>query len=187
MVSEITLSIETRTIAKTGIHSYGEWVVVNDSTCSSEGLEERRCTRCGEVLESKTIAKKDHSYGEWTVDKEPTCTETGSKHRTCNNCGAEEKEDIDALGHDYHSWGEEATCTKDGFIVDVCSRCGDQQNYQVLPATGHHYSDWAVDKEATTDSEGLKSRTCSICGEKETEIIPKLEKKKNNLGVIILS
>ena len=39
----------------------------------------------------------------------------------------------------------------------------------------HKYSDWAITKDATYWEEGRAERTCSICQEKETEIIPKLE------------
>ena len=42
-----------------------------------------------------------------------------------------------------------------------------------------------MEVEPTTESEGLKTRTCSICGEKETEVIPKLEKEINLNPIII--
>ena len=40
----------------------------------------------------------------------------------------------------------------------------------------HEIGEWITTKEATYDSDGLKERTCSICGEKQTEVIPKLHK-----------
>ena len=36
----------------------------------------------------------------------------------------------------------------------------------------HAYSDWIIDKEATTTEAGLKHRTCSVCHYKETAAIP---------------
>ena len=40
---------------------------------------------------------------------------------------------------------------------------------------GIHFGDWKVIKNATCDEEGLEERVCSVCGEKETKVIPKLE------------
>ncbi|MCI6525301.1 MAG: hypothetical protein MR464_04990, partial [Bacilli bacterium] len=68
-------------------HDEGKWTVVRDADCTHEGLEERRCTRCGELLESRTIGAKGHSYGDWIVVKEPTTSSEGLKTRTCSICG----------------------------------------------------------------------------------------------------
>ena len=37
----------------------------------------------------------------------------------------------------------------------------------------HTYGEWVIEKEATETETGLKSRTCSVCGDKQTEVIPK--------------
>ena len=44
----------------------------------------------------------------------------------------------------------------------------------LLPPTGHthEWGEWTVTKEATETEKGLKERTCSVCGYKETEDIP---------------
>ena len=39
----------------------------------------------------------------------------------------------------------------------------------------HTFGDWKVIKKATCDEEGLEERVCSVCGDKETRVIPKLE------------
>ena len=43
----------------------------------------------------------------------------------------------------------------------------------------HTYGDWVVTKEATETAEGLKERSCTICGYQETEAIPLLEHVHN--------
>ena len=48
-------------------------------------------------------------------------------------------------------------------------------HYNGNPCTNHSWSDWTVTKPATIESEGLRERTCTVCGEKETEAIPKLD------------
>ena len=42
----------------------------------------------------------------------------------------------------------------------------------------HEFGEWVVVKEATEAEEGLKEKTCS-CGEKQTEVIAKLEHVHN--------
>ena len=37
----------------------------------------------------------------------------------------------------------------------------------------HTYGEWVIEKEATETAEGLKSRTCTGCGDKQTQTIPK--------------
>jgi len=37
----------------------------------------------------------------------------------------------------------------------------------------HVWSEWTVTKEATEDEEGIRERTCTVDGEKQTEVIPK--------------
>ena len=45
---------------------------------------------------------------------------------------------------------------------------------EVIPATGHQYGAWTVVTEASATEEGLRERVCSVCGEKESEVIPVL-------------
>ncbi len=68
----------------------------------------------------------------------------------------------------------EATCTKDGYTGDTyCLDCGKLiAKGEVIPAKGHQWSEWTVTKEATCFADGEKTRTCSVCGETETEVIP---------------
>ncbi len=68
----------------------------------------------------------------------------------------------------------EATCTKDGYSGDAyCLDCGKLiAKGEVIPAKGHQWSDWSVTKEATCFEAGEKTRTCTVCGETETEEIP---------------
>ena len=39
---------------------------------------------------------------------------------------------------------------------------------------GHLYGEWTTTKAATENAEGLQTRTCSVCGYKETQTIPQL-------------
>ncbi len=72
---------------------------------------------------------------------------------------------------------KEATCTEAGYTGDtVCKDCHVTVSQgETIPATGEHtYGDWVVVKEAATKEEGSKEKTCSVCGDKVTEVLPKL-------------
>ena len=48
-------------------------------------------------------------------------------------------------------------------------------HYNANPCTNHSWSEWTMIQPATAEAEGLRERTCLVCGEKETEVIPKLD------------
>lgn len=66
------------------VHEYGEWAVVREATCESDGLKERACNGCDQT-EQETIAALGHSYGEWVAEASATCTTAGKKgHYECS-------------------------------------------------------------------------------------------------------
>lgn len=79
-----------------------------------------------------------HSYTS-AITKKATCTDKGIKTYSCS-CGDSYTEDIDALGHDYHSVTTQANCTEDGIITYTCSRCNDSYTEDIV-ALGHDYVD----------------------------------------------
>ena len=72
--------------------------------------------------------------------------------------------------HDY-TWTvtKEATCTEDGLKTGVCPADGDTVT-EVIPATGHTFSEWTVTTAATCTKDGVESRGC-VCGAIETRTI----------------
>ena len=74
---------------------------------------------------------------------------------------------------------EEATCTQPGQITYTAKVTLGTVEYTStktsdIQAKGHTYGEWTVTEEATETQEGLKTRTCGVCGETETQIIPAL-------------
>ena len=77
-----------------------------------------------------------------------------------------------------------ATCTTPGVKTGVCQHCykvtpSTIKSYNCLtefteeiPATGHTWGEWEITEPATCEAEGVKTRTCSGCGDVETETIP---------------
>lgn len=163
-------------------HTPGEWTTVKQATCSENGLEERICTVCGEVVETRITDTIEHTYNEWTVTVEPGCTEAGVESAVCTVCGETAVRGIDALGHDYAHWDvtKEATCTEDGEETSVCTRCGETET-RAVEATGHSFGEWKVVKEATQTEDGERQAVCSVCGEVKSEIIPKLSDSQSTV------
>ena len=68
----------------------------------------------------------------------------------------------------------EATCTEPGYTGDTyCADCGKLiAKGEVIPAKGHTWGEWEVSKKASCFADGEETRTCSVCGETETRVLP---------------
>lgn len=104
-------------------HTWGDWVIIEEATCFTEGLKSRICDKCGHI-EEKTISIT-HSFGEWYVHTEPTCTNVGVKRKDCD-CGEYETEIIEKLDHVSSDWiiDKEATEDEMGTKHTECIHCG---------------------------------------------------------------
>ena len=75
-----------------------------------------------------------------------------------------------------HFWSEgnppRATCTQPAVRYDRCVYCGAQRTVQISPALGHSWGSWSVGRAPTCTSAGTRVRTCSTCGETQTESTP---------------
>lgn len=180
-------TIKERTIIPATGHQWGEWHTALAKTCTTDGKEERVCSKCSEK-EERTIPATGH-----TIKKEEgvaaTCTNDGHEGNTvCEVCGETLKEGkvIPKLGHDWsnengkctrcgesheHSFGEgttikELTCTQDGEIDYKCSKCGYIKK-EITKATGHEWGEWKTALAQTCTTDGKEERVCSKCSEKE--------------------
>jgi len=147
-------------------HSYGGWVVVKEATTKENGLRQRTCGGCGDVL-SETVPMLPDGSGHvhnyiCEVTRESTCTEAGEETYLCD-CGASYTQSIRAEGHDYDTTVVDATCAENGSMTYTCNICGDSYT-AVLPATGNHQFDGGV-----ADGGGAVTYTCTVCGHTRTE------------------
>ena len=131
-------------------HLMGDWHQVVAPTCTTVGVEERECSRCGYTeTRNMSIGGKHknvvaatclnpsyctacgeilsdplgHAMGDWIYISEPTCLTGGSRKCVCERCGYTETEDVPALGHDFVANVTIPTCTTDGQSYYQCSRC----------------------------------------------------------------
>ena len=144
-------------------HSLTEWSVITEVTCTTNGTQERHCTRC-DYKQTRTIVAKGHSYGLWNVTKKVGCITDGEQSRECSVCGNKETKTIAATGvHSYGSWkvAKAATCTTTGTKVRSCSECGAKETVIIQP-TGHKYVESTV--KPTYTEKGYTLHKCSECG-----------------------
>ena len=83
-------------------HTSSDWTVINAATCQADGLEQRICTDCQEVLEKRVIPMTTHVPGEWLPYSWPTCTAEGGETQNCIYCNKVlNSRPIPATGHTY--------------------------------------------------------------------------------------
>ena len=118
-------------------HSWSEWTVTKEATCTEKGEETRSC-ECGET-ETREIPALGHNYE--AVVTAPTCTEKGYTTYTCSRCGDSYVDDYtDALGHDWKGTGcTRCDATRENPFVDV-----PEDAFYIDPVL------WAVEKGITT-------------------------------------
>lgn len=181
-------------IAQTSIDALGHdfsWIVDKEATEEEAGSKHEICSRCNETRNENTVIDKlTHTHKIVKVDaKDSTCTERGNvEYYTCAECGkafSDDKGQLEItvesaqtleLGHDWESFltvDTEPTCTESGYESYHCSRCdATQYGGPVLPK-GHTYGEWKVVTAAACEKEGLKVKTCTVCGhEVEATIKP---------------
>lgn len=120
-------------------HSFSEWVVELEPTCTSIGLKKRKCTGCG-FEETETIPAKGHEWDNGEITTEATCVSAGVKTYTCSKCKEKKTEVIPAKGHSWDSGvvTKEPTCTEPGIRTYTCSVCKEIK-MESIAATGHSF------------------------------------------------
>lgn len=122
-----------------------------------------------------------------------TCTVAGVKDCYTCSCGKAFEDaacnikitDLDAwkavggngyiapTGHSFTTYtsNNDATCTADGTKTAICTNgCGATDTVaDTGSAKGHTYGEWTTTKEPTETETGIKERTCSACGDKDTD------------------
>ncbi len=109
----------------------------------------------------------------------PTCTEAGlteGSHCSVCNTVITAQEEVPAKGHVESAWINDEqiklTCTEDGARHKECKVCHVVLKVGKLEHTGHEYGSWESVEAATCTAEGLKKRTCELCGAEDTDVVP---------------
>lgn len=152
------------------------------ATCEEGSGYTITCTRCNEVIESKTNDDaKGHDWKATEVVK-PTCSAKGYTVYECSACGKTKEDNETAIDPTNHvpelvKTIQAATCTVPGVGKYQCKYCDDKAAwYASIPAT-HTWNDGEVTTAATCTKEGVKTFTCTVCGETKTEKVAKIAHK----------
>ena len=86
-----------------------------------------------------------------------------SAYFRCNRATAHE--------HSYDAVVTAPTCTAKGYTTHTCA-CGDSYVDTYVDALGHAWDSGKVTKQPTETETGVKTYTCTRCGETKTETIP---------------
>lgn len=164
--SSYTTSIEAKG------HNYSE-EIVEEATFEKEGHIYKKCSDCGDIIQTGTISKKEHTYGEWEVTKEVTCTEDGEKKRICSICGIEDIAIIKAEGHKFSNYEviTEATEENEGLEKAICDNCEaeDERTIAKLPHV-HDYTTEIERVEPTCTEDGYYVLQCRCESTLRTDI-----------------
>ena len=106
----------------------------------------------------------------------PTCTTKGERTYTCTVCNKTMTEPIEATGHQHTEIRNQkaATCEETGYTGDTyCADCETKlETGKEIAATGHNWTDWKIEEEATETEDGVKTRTCTTCNTIQNRIHP---------------
>lgn len=146
----------------TGHSDPTELVTILDASCISGGVQQEKCTICGEVIGLKNLTALGHDYQ--AVVTAPDCETPGYTTHTCTRCGDSYTDSYTAPTN--HTYGEgtvtkEPTCTEEGEMTYTCS-CGESHT-EPIPKLSHDYAPTVTDPTCT--EMGYTTHTCTVCGD----------------------
>lgn len=155
-------------------HVFGEWEIVTPATCTTDGVQIRKCTVTGCTLENgiqtEVIPMLGHSWAtEFTIDTPATCTTAGSKSKHCTRDGCDGKTEVTTIAAAGHSFATDWTSDENNHWHG--STCGHNVKDGL---SAHEWDSGTVTKAATCSEEGERTYTCSVCNSTKTEPISKI-------------
>ena len=149
-------------------HNYTA-TVTKQPTCTAEGVKTFRCS-CGDSY-TEAISAAGHVFGAYVYNNDATEAADGTETAACTICGA--KDTRTAAGtkiahvHNYTAVvTKAATCAEEGVTTYTCS-CGHSYT-EPIAKTAHSFGDYIYNDDATTEADGTKTATCSVCGATDT-------------------
>ena len=146
-------------------------------------------------LKTHTFTREDHSFKDWNTREDGSGTSYSDNAEVTLNENLilyAQWSKVEKHNHNFEKVeAVEAGCESDG--NKSYYRCTDEncdewyedaslsvritdKSSVILKATGHKWDKVEITKEATYDEEGIRTYTCSVCGETKTESIKKKER-----------
>lgn len=149
------------------------------ASCTTAGYDEHICQEWGGMnYNDNYVAPNGHDWGTGVVTKQATYYEKGAITYTCKNCGETRTEETSELDKTYHIKEVIApTCTSEGYTIYECNEVpGLTYKGEYTAKLPHSWDGGVVTKAATIYEKGVKTFTCTVCGETRTEDIKVLDK-----------
>jgi len=111
-----------------------------------------------------------HSFTNYVSNNDATCTEDGTETAKCDRCEETDTRIVTALGHSFTNYvpNNDVTCTADGTKTAKCDRC-EVTDTLLKRAQGHSWNE-GVYTDATAETDGYTTYTCTICNEEKTVV-----------------
>ena len=158
----------TEPITQAHTHSYTS-TITKQPTCTAEGVKTFMCS-CGDSY-TEAISAAGHVFVAYVYNNDATEAADGTETAACTICGA--KDTRTAAGtkiahvHNYTAVvTKAATCAEEGVKTYTCS-CGSSYT-EAVPVIAHSFGDYIYNDDATTEKDGTKTATCSVCGATDT-------------------
>lgn len=158
----------TEPVTQAHTHNYTA-TVTKQPTCTAEGVKTFRCS-CGDSY-TEAISAAGHVFGAYVYNNDATEAADGTETAACTICGA--KDTRTAAGtkiahvHNYTAVVTKAsTCAEEGVKTYTCS-CGSSYT-EAVPVIAHSFGDYIYNDDATTEKDGTRTATCSVCGKTDT-------------------
>ena len=149
----IPTTVTGTTVSVVCEHTFGDWTKHNAEQ------HKHTCTACG------TVAYEAHKWDDGVVTKNPSHLAEGEKTFTCTVCGEKKTEKIaKTTDHSFGDW----TKHNDTQHKKTCA-CG------AVEYANHNWNAGEITKPASHVATGIKTYTCTDCGETKTETLPKTE------------
>jgi hypothetical protein len=157
-------------------------------TCNEKGYDLLTCKKCKSTKKEniQPINPSNHKFIK-TNTVPPTCTTVGYDVYTCERCGkTEHRNEVPAIagGHTYQFTKTVApTCTEQGYDLYTCSKCSNTEKRNYINASGHSFTKYVLDGNATCTQDGTMTAKCDKCNETNTIPAPgsKLGHSYNNV------
>ena len=145
------LSRETIVVPMIGHHTPANAVRVNQvsATCETDGSYDLviKCSECNLELSRETVIIPATGH-DWVPSKELGISYSGYFTDLLKN--------------------KSATCTKDGNVRYRCRHDFSHYYDEVIPATGHSFTDYHYNGDATYENDGTKTAKCDNCDATDT-------------------
>ena len=74
-------------------HSYTNWTVTKEATCTTDGERQAKCDRC-DAVQTEAIPATGHRFGSWSKVSDATISAPAVQSHTCSVCGTTETQNV---------------------------------------------------------------------------------------------